>query len=901
MKSLFRPIREWSGRSALRFSARANSKAHTLPRLDPCRFLEARVQQKDTFVCRSNNGCGGAGNRCRIERLRTLTGNQPANFTWGGACALHDKATRKKKLPDLAPDPFREREEQLQKLLEPFRIIRGKPRVAIADEFMLKGLFPFFAAFFHSAGFDLEIAAGADAATLKRGIQLATVPFCAPMQLYHGIAERMIATGADWIFAPMIRSVPRAEGQRSSVVCPIVQAGPDLLRWAVSRGNARGNGTDSGSKIPRWLSPVIDFDAGNFESKEFLASCQRLAGELGLSSRQWRHAWTQGAAAQREFDLGGLAIGRRALEFSAARGIVPVIVLGRAYTIYNRVLNSNVPAILREQGAIGIPVDCYPLDAGAPLFSDMYWGYGHNVLRAAHQIRRERGVYALYCSNYSCGPDSFNLHFAAYAMAGKPFAIIETDGHSGDAGTRTRVEAFLHCVDEDRRVSDAGACLNDFGLVQSRPLPMRAVRASNGPKERLLIPYFGPLSDVVSAVFRGIGMEVETLRAPDADSLRLGRRYTSGKECLPLPMTLGTLLQRLNQTKADERFVYLIASTDGPCRFGVYNLLNRIVLDHLGWRDRLRIWAPTSMGYFDGTPAGTQILVCTGMIATDLLFQAKLDVRPVERVRGETEKLYQKSHRELLARLESAARESYSAGPALWQVLSGRLFGVRDLLREAGKEFARLRGSTELPVVELSGEIYLRSVEFSNDFLIEQLEARGLRLHLSPKSEWIDYCNECRKTRPHRNRAADNVSDWLQHRIQTVAFSAIAPSLAWPPLPSTRDALFAAAPYINEALQGEAVLTVGIPLHEWRHGTIDGVVSVGPLECMPTKIAEAQMHHVAEREGLLSLTLSFNGDPISATMLDNFAYEVKSRFAQRRQTRQPAQGRHPVAAEVTRL
>ena len=38
-------------------------------------------------------------------------------------------------------------------------------------------------------------------------------------------------------------------------------------------------------------------------------------------------------------------------------------------------------------------------------------------------------------------------------MAGKPFAVIETDGHSGDAGTRTRVEAFLHCVEEDRRAA----------------------------------------------------------------------------------------------------------------------------------------------------------------------------------------------------------------------------------------------------------------------------------------------------------------------------------------------------------------------------------------------------------------------------------------------------------------
>ena len=31
-------------------------------------------------------------------------------------------------------------------------------------------------------------------------------------------------------------------------------------------------------------------------------------------------------------------------------------------------------------------------------------------------------------------------------MDGKPFAIIETDGHSGDAGTKTRVEAFLEVL-----------------------------------------------------------------------------------------------------------------------------------------------------------------------------------------------------------------------------------------------------------------------------------------------------------------------------------------------------------------------------------------------------------------------------------------------------------------------
>src|ERR1039457_5317039 len=102
-------------------ATRALDAAKLAP-LDLARFLGAKVEQKDTFVCGSNRGCGGAGNHCRIERLRTLVNSQRSNFTWGGGCSLHDKGTRKRKLPDLAPDPFREREELVQKLIAPFAV-----------------------------------------------------------------------------------------------------------------------------------------------------------------------------------------------------------------------------------------------------------------------------------------------------------------------------------------------------------------------------------------------------------------------------------------------------------------------------------------------------------------------------------------------------------------------------------------------------------------------------------------------------------------------------------------------------------------------------------------------------------------------------------------------------------
>jgi hypothetical protein len=175
----------------------------------------------------------------------------------------------------------------------------------------------------------------------------------------------------------------------------------------------------------------------------------------------------------------------------------------------------------------------------------------------------------------------------------------------------------------------------------------------------------------------------------------------------------------------------------------------------------------------------------------------------------------------------------------------------------------------------------VRGVEFSNDFLIDQLENRGLRVHLAPQSEWIAYCSRLQQSK-RRLRVADRISNYIRNRIESTAFSAVGSCLGWTAPPTIPEVLGTGSAYVNSALEGEAALTVGGSLHAWRQTHVDAVVNVGPLECMPTKIAEAQFHHLAEREGLLSLTLGFNGDPVNTTILDNFAYEVHARYQRRK-------------------
>ena len=264
-----------------------------------------------------------------------------------------------------------------------------------------------------------------------------------------------------------------------------------------------------------------------------------------------------------------LEIGRTTLAFARARSLPVIVVLGRTYTVYNDVLNSNVPDLLRELGALALPVDCFPLPSDTPAFGDVFWRHAQANVRAAHAIRRTDDLYPVYCSNYSCGPDSFTLHFFGYQMEHKPWSVIETDGHSGDAGTRTRLEAFLFCVDQDRA---AGAearkarRVNDFRTIDGVHQDMETTKRRD---DLLLIPPMGVASYVTSAALRGEGFRCETLPLPDREALALGRRHTSGKECVPMTITLGSVLQRLaHEQDTGEHFAFMMPTADGPCRFG---------------------------------------------------------------------------------------------------------------------------------------------------------------------------------------------------------------------------------------------------------------------------------------------------------------------------------------------
>lgn len=347
-----------------------------------------------------------------------------------------------------------------------------------------------------------------------------------------------------------------------------------------------------------------------------------------------------------------------------------------------------------------------------------------------------------------------------------------------------------------------------------------------------------------------------------------------------MTVTVGSLLERIAK-EPGRAFTFFMPGSNGPCRFGMYRQLHRLVLERLGEDGRVGIWSPPDSDYFEGVPAGMGAVVLGGLTAYGLLADVARDVRPVEREPGGADALLARWSGRLFGAIERAAAGDLSAGKAILEAASGRVYGMREVVRGFVREIAPLRDPRAHPTVLLVGEIYVRSDPAANGWVAEELERRGVRVRIEPVVEYLQYSDLVQLRRGVQRGARAKLKTVVRRRIVESLQRAVADGLGWPHPPPLPEVVEAGAAYLRPDLEHEAVLALGLAVHGWRAGRLDGVLCVGPLECMPNKLVEAQLVHLREHEGVVSLTLSLNGDPIDPEVLDAFAYEVKQRFRER--------------------
>jgi predicted nucleotide-binding protein (sugar kinase/HSP70/actin superfamily) len=339
-------------------------------------------------------------------------------------------------------------------------------------------------------------------------------------------------------------------------------------------------------------------------------------------------------------------------------------------------------------------------------------------------------------------------------------------------------------------------------------------------------------------------------------------------------VTLGSLL---NYSKtSEEDLYYFMPRAGGPCRFGQYQLLTKIILEKLGLGEKIKVLSPTSE---TGYRLGEEIIgpvtakFWSSMVFIDLLKDVLFDLRPGEEVSGFT--------REVFDRYLERAEKMISDAPNHWNGL-GDLWGMRSLAIQAVSDFQKIARDKTKQVkakVLLTGEIFIRLDEFSNNHIIKELEDLNIKVKLAPFREWINYTTWQRLKRltlVKAKRRRIYLTWFLQRWIEQRLYKIFAKSLGWPEDHKIEEVLKAAKPYLRKLQPlGESALTIGYPLLLWEKREISGTIVVGPFECMPSRIAETQLSLISQQTGLPVLTLFFNGDPLEKDQLESFIWGLK--------------------------
>ena len=792
--------------------------------------------------------CQSCPNRCEIRQVQ-IAGEKP--LFYGSRCEKYEVGAQQKKV-DL-PDLVREREDLLYGLEEPEPKPGKRGAIGIPRTMFFQELMPFFRAFFEALGFSVVYSQKTNKQVIRQGVECLAAEPCYPVKVAHGHILDLLEKGVTRIFLPSIIDMANPHPEiRQGVVCPMAQTLAYVAPATIDLGRYQAE----------ILSPVLYFGRGRQELRRGLKT---LAGQLGLSTLRVERALRRAEAAQQVYYRALEARGREIMESLPADGRLMVLI-GRPYNALDPGMNLNLHRKLRTLGVQAIPMDFLPLDQAEDLdeIKPMYWRFGQKILGAAQLIRKDPRLYGIYITNFGCGPDSFIQHFFRDKMRGKPYLEIEIDEHSADVGAITRLEAFLDSLKnvtpqpEPEKVS---------------PFRHRVIAAQ---RRRVYLPHMTDQALALVAAFEACGGEAEVLPESDEETLELGRRLTSGKECYPLILTTGDMAKLVQRPDFDpDRSAFFMPSGDGPCRFGQYHRYQRLILDELGY-PQMPVYSPDqseTMYQELGMVGGDYDRIAwRGVVAIDLLEKKLMETRPYERRPGNCDEIYQFYLNEVRRTL--GAR--------------GDLPGVLQKARGAFDEVV-LNGDRDKPIVGVVGEIYTRANKFANENAVREIEALGGQVWMPPIGEWLLYVNYTAKRRARVFRRwrhllqillKERVQRKEEHLLEEI-FQGSIKNLAEPTIPET---LALAQGYLDPSFEGEAILSMGKSRDFVQKGA-SGLVNIMPFTCMPGTVVNSLFKRFQEEHANIPfLNLAYDGQEQThtRTRLEAFMYQVRQYQSRRR-------------------
>jgi predicted CoA-substrate-specific enzyme activase len=746
--------------------------------------------------------------------------------------------------------------------------LNNTPTIGIPLCFSVYNLFPLYKTFFEELGCQIVLSDNVD----EEGSIRVESDYCFPAEIAHGAVYNIIKKQTDYIFLPHFKEQLKSETYyKHSCLCPITQALPYYISKAF---------TEIDSK--QILSPLISLSDNN---KHLIKVLLEIAITIGFSKNQGQAAINNATKKQAEFEQKLEDRGKQVAELINNGNRPSVLLLGRPYNAFTKDANMGIPDKFVKRGVDVIPFNM--IGSGKDhVYENMYWLYGRQVLEAAKFADENKNFYPVYITNFSCAPDSFLLHYLAWIMKSKPYLILELDSHTADAGIDTRIEAFLDIVqnyhnnefqNEDETFDNGLRFItnsrSDIHIKNIKTNEIIQIR--NNKKTKMLLSNMGRFStELVSAFLKQYGISAYTFPLADEFTVQLAKSVSSGKECLPSHLVLGSFLQFLssNDYKKDEIYLLFVPTTTGPCRTGQYFVFYEKIIKDLKI-DNVVVITLDSDNSYNEFGKGFSKNVWWALVIADYLKDIETVLRTCAEDSHYALDIFEKEWKKLVVACEESVKNTIPQLKTYAEVLSG---------------IPLKYDPSERKKILIIGEIYVRRDDFAVSELIQIFASKGIISKISGISEWIYYCDYVRKQDIQNtdkgivNRTGKNIiwslENKYKHNIEKKVKEALSPSGLLVEFPDNMDEIMqnCTEQFIGNELYSEISVSGGMAYTALNDG-FAGVVNISPFACLIGRVIEGIVKPWARenRKSLISVEVDGNPLPINTlNKLDAFTANV---------------------------